>query len=211
MEVEERIELLKANIRPLHQGLVELRRGRNSICLTRKPTASKHCSPRAWNRTAEERVLHAKAPRQRCHRLCRGNRQELSVRGHQRRSALPERCEEMPRVRSRCPIVLHDEVLGTFNVESPEPRAFTESDLQFLEIFTRDVAAASEHAWSCSLPRKASTAAASAEAIHSAVALPVDEILLDAVNVMEKYIGHEPEVVGRTSDGSCRTHAISSR
>ena len=44
---------------------------------------------------------------------------------------------------------------------------------------------------------KASTAAASAEAIHSAVALPVDEILLDAVNVMEKYIGHEPEVVER--------------
>ena len=40
------------------------------------------------------------------------------------------------------PLVLHDEVIGTFNVESPEPRAFSESDLQFLEIFTRDVAVA---------------------------------------------------------------------
>ena len=40
------------------------------------------------------------------------------------------------------PLLLHDEVIGTFNVESPEPRAFTESDLQFLEIFCRDVAAA---------------------------------------------------------------------
>jgi two-component system, sensor histidine kinase SagS len=29
------------------------------------------------------------------------------------------------------------------------------------------------------------------------VALPVDEILNDAVNVMERYIGHEPEVVER--------------
>jgi CheY-like chemotaxis protein len=41
----------------------------------------------------------------------------------------------------------------------------------------------------------ARTAAASIEAIHSAVALPVDEILNEAVNVMERYIGHEPEVV----------------
>src|SRR5690606_37357275 len=44
---------------------------------------------------------------------------------------------------------------------------------------------------------KASTAAASVEAIHSAVALPVDVILNDAVNVMERYIGHEPDVVER--------------
>jgi CheY-like chemotaxis protein len=94
------------------------------------------------------------------------------------------------------PIVLHDEVLGTFNVESPEPRAFTESDQQFLEIFTRDVAVAL-NTLELLVAEKASTAAASVEAIHSAVALPVDEILLDAVNVMEKYIGHEPEVVER--------------
>ena len=35
------------------------------------------------------------------------------------------------------PLVLHDEVLGTFNVESPRPNAFGESDLEFLEIFAR--------------------------------------------------------------------------
>lgn len=92
------------------------------------------------------------------------------------------------------PLVLHDEVIGTFNVESPEPRAFTESDLQFLEIFTRDVAVAL-NTLELLVAEKASTAAASVEAIHSAVALPVDEILNDAVNVMERYIGHEPEVV----------------
>ena len=44
---------------------------------------------------------------------------------------------------------------------------------------------------------KATTAAESVEAIHSAVALPVDEILNDAVNVMESYIGHEPVVIER--------------
>jgi len=94
------------------------------------------------------------------------------------------------------PLVLHDEVIGTFNVESPEPRAFTESDLQFLEIFSRDVAVALNTLELLSA-EKAGTAAASVEAIHSAVALPVDEILNDAVNVMERYIGHEPQVVER--------------
>jgi CheY-like chemotaxis protein len=94
------------------------------------------------------------------------------------------------------PLVLHDEVIGTFNVESPELQAFGESDLQFLEIFSRDVAAALNQL-ELLVAEKASTAAESCEAIHSAVALPVDEILNEAVNVMERYIGHEPEVVER--------------
>jgi CheY-like chemotaxis protein len=94
------------------------------------------------------------------------------------------------------PLMLHDEVFGTFNVESPEPRAFTESDLQFLEIFTRDLAVAL-NTLDLLAAEKASTAAASVEAIHSAVALPVDGILNDAVNVMERYIGHQPDVVER--------------
>lgn len=94
------------------------------------------------------------------------------------------------------PLLLHDEVIGTFNVESPEPRAFTESDLQFLEIFCRDVAA-SLNTLELLATEKVTTAAESVEAIHSAVALPVDEILNDAVNVMERYIGHDPEVVDR--------------
>jgi len=45
--------------------------------------------------------------------------------------------------------------------------------------------------------QKANTAQQSCDAIHSAVALPVDAILNDAVNVMEGYIGHSPEVVDR--------------
>jgi len=94
------------------------------------------------------------------------------------------------------PLILHDEVMGTFNVESPEPRAFTESDLQFLEIFSRDVAVAL-NTLDLLAAEQASTAMTSVEAIHSAVALPIDEILNEAVNIMERYIGHEPEVVER--------------
>ncbi len=94
------------------------------------------------------------------------------------------------------PVLLHDRVTGTLNVESPEPHAFSDSDLQFLEIFARDVAIAL-NTLDLLAAEKASTAAASVEAIHSVVALPVDAILNDAVNIMERYIGHEPEVVER--------------
>ena len=94
------------------------------------------------------------------------------------------------------PLIQHDQVIGTFNVESPEPHAFTESDLQFLEIFSRDVAAAL-NTLELLVAQQANTAQASVEAIHREVALPVDEILNDAVNVMERYIGHEPGVAKR--------------
>ena len=94
------------------------------------------------------------------------------------------------------PLILHDQVLGTINVESPEPAAFTDSDLQFLEIFARDVAFAL-NTLELLVAQKANTAQQSCDAIHSAVAMPVDEILNGAVNVMEGYIGHSPEVVDR--------------
>ncbi len=94
------------------------------------------------------------------------------------------------------PLILHDQVLGTINVESPESAAFSDSDLQFLEIFARDVAFAL-NTLELLVAQKANTAQQSCDAIHSAVALPVDEILNDAVNVMEGYIGHSPEVVDR--------------
>jgi two-component system, sensor histidine kinase SagS len=94
------------------------------------------------------------------------------------------------------PLLLHDEVIGTFNVESPEPRAFSESDLQFLEIFCRDVAAAL-NTLELLAAEKFTAAAKSIEAIHSAVALPVDVILNDAVSVMERFIGHDPEMAER--------------
>ena len=194
MAVEERIELLKANIVHFTQDLlnfdvVEIR------LLDPKTDRLETLLATGMEPVAEDRVLYARP---------QGNGVTGFV-AATGKSYLCEDTSEDPLYLSGAkdakssltvPIVLHDEVLGTFNVESPEPRAFTESDLQFLEIFTRDVAAAL-NTLELLVAEKASTAAASAEAIHSAVALPVDEILLDAVNVMEKYIGHEPEVVER--------------
>lgn len=94
------------------------------------------------------------------------------------------------------PLIYHDEVIGSFNVESPEVGTFGESDLQFLESFARDVAV-SLNTLELLVAQKNNAAQQSVEAIHSAVALPIDSILCDTVNVIEKYIGHDADVAER--------------
>jgi two-component system, sensor histidine kinase SagS len=194
MSIDERIELLKSNILHytkdlLHFDVVEIR------LLDQKTNRLEPLLAVGMEPEAEKRVLYAL-------------NQNNGVTGFVAATAKSYLCEdttEDPLYLEGCkgakssltvPLILHDEVIGTFNVESPEPRAFTESDLQFLEIFSRDVAVALNTLELLAV-EKASTAQESVEAIHSAVALPVDEILNDAVNVMERYIGHEPELVER--------------
>ncbi|MCA9132201.1 MAG: GAF domain-containing protein [Planctomycetales bacterium] len=94
------------------------------------------------------------------------------------------------------PLILHDVVIGTINVESNKVRAFDAADMQFLEIFARDVAVAL-NTLELLVAQKNDAAQQSCEAIHSAVALPVDHILNDAVNVIERVIGQDPAVVER--------------
>jgi len=94
------------------------------------------------------------------------------------------------------PLVLHDGVIGTFNVESPDPRAFSENDLVFLEIFARDVAVAL-NTLELLVAQRVNAFQESIEAIHRAVALPIDQILNDTVQVIETYIGHDTEVKDR--------------
>ncbi|MFN3190111.1 MAG: GAF domain-containing protein [Aureliella sp.] len=92
------------------------------------------------------------------------------------------------------PLMLHEIVIGTINVESNKVGAFNAADMQFLEIFSRDVAVAL-NTLELLVAQKNNAAQQSCEAIHRAVALPVDHILNDAVNAIEKNIGHDPEVV----------------
>ncbi len=94
------------------------------------------------------------------------------------------------------PLILHDETLGTFNVESPRPGAFNEHDLQFLELFSREVAVAL-NTLELLVAEKMTTATESTEMILREVANPVDEILNDAAWILERYIGHEPVVCER--------------
>jgi CheY-like chemotaxis protein/GAF domain-containing protein len=194
MSVEERIELLRANILHctqdvLHYDVVEIR------MLDPQTKILEPVLAVGMTETASHRELYAGT-------TGNGVTGFVAATG---KSYLCEDTSEDPlylegaagaRSSLTVPVMLHDRVTGTLNVESPEPRAFNESDLQFLEIFARDVAIAL-NTLELLAAEKASTAAASVEAIHSAVALPVDDILNDAVNVMERYIGHQPDVVQR--------------
>lgn len=94
------------------------------------------------------------------------------------------------------PLKWHDRILGTFNVESTQPGAFSSEDLQFLELFGREVAVAINKL-NLLAAEKISTAAESTERILCEVAQPVDDVLNDAAWILEKYFGHDPNVVQR--------------
>lgn len=193
MEVEDRIELLKSNILHytkdlLHFDVVEIRLLEDDGRLT--PLLAVGLDP-----AARERALFAQP---------KGN----GVTGFVAATGKSYLCEDTSedpvfiegfagsKSSLTVPLLWHDKVIGTFNVESPKPRAFSEADLQFLEIFSRDVANAL-NTLELLVAQKTNAAQMSVEAIHSAVALPVDEILNEAVHVMEKYVGDDAEVVQR--------------
>ncbi|REJ72022.1 MAG: response regulator [Planctomycetota bacterium] len=108
------------------------------------------------------------------------------------------------------PLVLHNEVLGTFNVESPRGGAFNENDLQFLELFCREVAIAL-NTLNLLVAEKATTAAASTERMLCEIASPVDEILNDAAWILERYIGHDEQVASRLQQILLHTREIRER
>ena len=94
------------------------------------------------------------------------------------------------------PLMLHNQVIGTFNVESPLPRAFSHDDLLFLEIYAGNVALALN---TLNLLEAQGTAILQRgiEAIHRAVALPIDQILIDTVHVLEAYQGYDLPIIDR--------------
>lgn len=94
------------------------------------------------------------------------------------------------------PLILHEQILGTFNVESTKPGAFTENDLQFLELFSREVAIAL-NTLELLVAEKGATASESTERILREVANPVDEVINDAAWVLERYIGHDANLCER--------------
>ncbi|MFO7904009.1 MAG: response regulator [Pirellulaceae bacterium] len=197
MEVEDRIDLLKANILHYTRHLLDFDvieiRLLDQETLELRPLLSE-----GLTEDAAERPLFAR-PR------------DNGVTGFVAATGKSYLCEDTAEDRLyleafagarsslTVPLIWQDQVIGTFNVESPEPGAFSEGDLQFLEIFSRNVAVAL-NTLELLVAQKTDAAQRSVEAIHSAVALPVDGILNDAVNVMEHYRGHDPDVVERLQD-----------
>src|SRR5262249_52816707 len=94
------------------------------------------------------------------------------------------------------PLLFNDEVIGTFNVESPQTNAFSEQDLQFLELFSHEIAAAL-HTLELLSAEKWTACTESVEAVNREVALPVDDILANATSILERYIGHDPDMADK--------------
>ncbi len=94
------------------------------------------------------------------------------------------------------PLVYHGTVVGTLNVESPQPNNFDDRDRQFLEIYGRNIAAAL-NTLELLQAEKESTASASVQAISREVALPLDDIVTDATTILDCYAGHDDDVIAR--------------
>ncbi len=94
------------------------------------------------------------------------------------------------------PLIYHGTVIGTLNVENSQANAFDDRDRQFLEIYARNVASAL-NTLELLQAEKLSTATASVEAISRELALPIDDILNDATTVLDRYAGHDEDIVAR--------------
>ena len=191
MDVEERIELLKQNIRRLtkdllHYDVIEIRLLRHEtgelVPLLADGMLEEAARRVLFARTEGNGVTGFVAATGKSY-LCLDTAVDpLYIQGAQgARSSLT------------VALSLGDKVIGTFNVESPQAGGFTELDVQFAEIFGREVASAL-HTLELLTAEKRSTTTQSIEAINREVALPVDEILTAATSILERWIGHEPEM-----------------
>lgn len=94
------------------------------------------------------------------------------------------------------PLKRHDEILGTFNVESSRENAFNEKDQEFLEVFSREVAIAL-NTLELLVVQQSAAATESTSRILLRVAQPADDILVDASQLLLKFIGGDPEMATR--------------
>lgn len=194
MSVEERVELLKVNIRRfihdlLHYDVMEIR------LLDRETGKLEPLLAGGMTPEAAGRVLYASPE---------GNGVTGFVAATGKSYLCPDTAndplyiEGAKGARSSLTVALSlgDQVIGTLNVESPQPNGFGEQDLQFAEIFSREIATAL-HTLELLTAEKRSTASRSIEAVNREVALPVDDILANATALLDRWIGHEPEIVDK--------------
>jgi len=90
------------------------------------------------------------------------------------------------------PLITNNEVIGTFNVESPKPNGFTLEDLQFTELFSREIAQAL-HTLQLLSAQQTSTVAESINAIHREIAMPADELLTLASQLLARLGESDPD------------------
>ena len=97
----------------------------------------------------------------------------------------PHYIQGAPEARSSLtvPLLYHDEVIGTFNIENPGSSGFSQEDLQFTELFSREIAQ-SLHTLQLLSAQQSCTATQSINAINRDIAMPVDEVLTLASSLL---------------------------
>lgn len=88
------------------------------------------------------------------------------------------------------PLLLHDQVIGVFNIESDKLAAFSDDDRQIAEIFGGYVAIAL-HVLDLLIVERATTTGRLAENVAAEIAAPLNDILTEASALSEEYIGNE--------------------
>lgn len=191
LNAEDRVEVLKHNIRHLTHDLLHY----DVIEIRLLDPATKMLKPllaEGMTKIAAERTLYAKTE---------GN----GVTGYVAATGKTYVCDDAAHdphyiegslgARSSLTIALRDadQVIGTFNVESPQLNGFSPQDVQFAEIFCRELASAL-HTLDLLLVERTTTAERSIEAINHAVSIPVDEILTATTSLLERWIGHDDEM-----------------
>ncbi len=194
MDIPSRIELLKHNLRRfirdlLHYDTIEVR------LLDRKTGELKPLLEDGMLPEAAGRVLYARPT---------GN----GVTGYVAYTGTSYLCEDAAndphyiagaagaRSSMTVPLKFHDEVIGTLNVESPRVNGFGADDLQFTELFSKEIAVAL-HTLDLLSAQQVCTASQSIEAVNKEIALPLDEVLAGASVLLEKWHRTDPEATTR--------------
>jgi CheY-like chemotaxis protein len=192
MNVATRIELLRNNIRRcahdlLHYDVIEIRllnRETNQL----EPLLEEGMTPEAANR-----ILYA---------LPEGN----GVTGYVAATGKSYYCADTARdplylegaIGAKCsitvPLKIHEQVIGTLNVESPKVGGFLAEDLYFTELFGNEIAQAL-HTLNLLSAQLMTTATQSIEAINREIALPADELLSVASTLLARAQTHDPAAV----------------
>jgi two-component system, sensor histidine kinase SagS len=93
------------------------------------------------------------------------------------------------------PLMFQNDLVGTFNVESPRLNGFSEEDLQFTELIGKEIAAAL-HTLDLLSAQQSCAATHSVELVSREIALPIDEVIASAA-VLLKQLGDRDDVVVR--------------
>jgi CheY-like chemotaxis protein/putative methionine-R-sulfoxide reductase with GAF domain len=188
---DDRIAVLKANLRKLthdllHYDVIEIR------LLDPKTKLLKPLLAEGMSAEAAARTLYA-------------SREGNGVTGYVAATGETYVCSDAandphfiqgsPEARSSLTIALRDgeQIIGTFNVESPQLHGFGPQDVQFAEIFCRELASAL-HTLDLLMVEGQTMATQSIEAINQSVSIPVDEILTAATSLLDRWIGHDAEM-----------------